>query len=169
MGSSGLPNKPYTAGFGVPASRTTDAGLFHLGCSMGASIRTICALIMGCLTSKIGGPDRRANRRYGRCAGSSLGMRAALLNGIFGRACGRDHRQPFLGSRSLPPTGGHGLTYRASRGTSACALGLPQPVTGSQPGAAWYPVIVTPLSDTVLLPVVMSWNALWYSGPWAIR
>ncbi len=84
MGSSGLPNKPYTAGFGVPASRTTDAGLFHLGCSMGASIRTICALIMGCLTSKIGGPDRRANRRYGRCAGSSLGMRAALLTGYSG-------------------------------------------------------------------------------------
>ena len=26
---------------------------------------------------------------------------------------------------------------RASRGTSTCALGLPQPVTGSHPGAAW--------------------------------
>jgi hypothetical protein len=31
----------------------------------------------------------------------------------------------------------YGLTKRASRGTSTCALGLPQPVTGSQPGAAW--------------------------------
>lgn len=31
----------------------------------------------------------------------------------------------------------YGLTKRASRGMSTCALGLPQPVTGSQPGAAW--------------------------------
>jgi hypothetical protein len=30
-----------------------------------------------------------------------------------------------------------GLVKRASRGTSTCALGLPQPVTGSHPGAAW--------------------------------
>jgi hypothetical protein len=42
-------------------------------------------------------------------------------------------------------------------------------VTGSQPVPVSYPVIVTPLRDTVLLPVVMSWNALWYSGPWAVR
>ena len=29
------------------------------------------------------------------------------------------------------------VPQRASRGTSTCALGLPQPVTGSQPGPAW--------------------------------
>jgi hypothetical protein len=30
----------------------------------------------------------------------------------------------------------HRLAYRASRGMSACASGLPQPVTGSHPGEA---------------------------------
>ncbi len=30
----------------------------------------------------------------------------------------------------------HRLAYRVSRGMSACASGLPQPVTGSHPGEA---------------------------------
>jgi DNA-binding CsgD family transcriptional regulator len=35
---------------------------------------------------------------------------------------------------------------------SACGLGVPQPVTGSQPGVALYPAIVWPGNTGVLLP-----------------
>jgi hypothetical protein len=51
-------------------------------------------------------------------------------------------------------------TKRPSRGTSTFASGLPHPVTGSQPGDARYPLIVFEGNVTVLVPLVMSWNAL---------
>jgi subtilase family serine protease len=51
------------------------------------------------------------------------------------------------------------VAYFASSGTSTCASGLPQPVTGSQPRPARYPVIVTGGSFTVLVPDVTSWKA----------
>jgi len=59
------------------------------------------------------------------------------------------NRRPEIGHALVPPappaepvswarvSAAHGLVYRASRGMSACVSGLPQPVTGSQPGEAW--------------------------------
>src|SRR5262249_32195220 len=43
----------------------------------------------------------------------------------------------LLGSYIDTPFAPPGCTVRASRGTSALAFGLPQPVTASQPPAAW--------------------------------
>jgi hypothetical protein len=43
------------------------------------------------------------------------------------------------------------------------------PVTGSQPGPAWWPVMVREENTTVLLPVVTSRNAWWWSGLRPIR
>ncbi|MBV9450661.1 MAG: NAD(P)-binding domain-containing protein [Streptosporangiaceae bacterium] len=82
-----------------------------------------------------------------------------VLNHYYSRRNHSSHRDARVSDTAQRP-------YRelrpASSGTSTCALGDPQPVTGSHPGPAWYPVTVTPVGDTnVLLPVVTSWKARW--------
>jgi hypothetical protein len=85
----------------------------------------------------------------------------------------RDCREPCRVGRGFSRLSGAGdvragravraqrLLMRSSRGTRTLASGVPQPVTGSQPGPAGYPMMVVDEMITVLLPVVMSWKAKW--------
>jgi hypothetical protein len=76
------------------------------------------------LAEAVGLPAAVADRTDGLCTGP--GTPAALV-------CPRGRRPGVVCQDRMPPR----RAACASKGTRVWAFGLPQPVTGSQPGPAW--------------------------------
>ena len=54
-----------------------------------------------------------------------------------------------------------GTVVAGQQGHEHLGVRAARPVTGSQPGPVWWPVMVCEENTTVLLPVVTSRNAWW--------